>query len=242
MEAEAPPGARRPRKRRRIFRRIRNWLAGTIGPPIVRAWASTLRFRWLADDAAMDAMLPDSPGGIYVFWHQRMLALAGSFRNSGFRVLISEHGDGEMIARIIARLGMRPVRGSATRGGARAVLELLRDEKDGVRIAITPDGPRGPRHFLHEGTVYLASRAGLAIHPVAVAFKRYRELPTWDGFILPAPFSPALVRVGVPIRVPPGLDRDAMEAERKRVEEALRQLTESTDREFADLYARARKM
>jgi lysophospholipid acyltransferase (LPLAT)-like uncharacterized protein len=244
MKAE-PPGGKPAgrRKRRRLLRRARNWLAGTIGPPIVRAWARSLRFRWLGKDIRVENGLPtNAPNGIYVFWHQRMLALAGIFRNSGFRVIISEHGDGEMIARIIARLGMLPVRGSATRGGARAVLQLLREEKDSVRIAITPDGPQGPRHFFHEGAVYLASRTGLAIHPIAIAFKRYRELPTWDGFILPVPFSPALVHVGEPISIPAGLDREGMEAERKRVEEALRALTESTDREFDGLWARAMKL
>jgi hypothetical protein len=209
----------------------------------VRAWTRSLRFRWLGKDIQVEDGIPaNAPGGIYVFWHQRMLALAGIFRNSGFRVLISEHGDGEMIARIIARLGMRPVRGSATRGGARAVLELLRGERERVRIAITPDGPQGPRHFFHEGAVYLASRTGLAIHPVAVAFKRYKELPTWDGFILPVPFSPAIVRVGDPISIPAGLDREGMEAARKQLEDTLRGLTESTDREFDDLWARAMKL
>lgn len=245
MEAEAlpRPKSRGSRARRRIFRRVRNWLAGTIGPPIVRAWARSLRFRWLGTDIRLEDGIPaNAENGIYVFWHQRMLALAGIFRNSGARVIISQHGDGEMIARIIARLGMRPVRGSATRGGARAVLEILREEKDRVRIAITPDGPQGPRYHFHEGAVYIASRTGLAIHPIAVAFKRYRELPTWDGFILPVPFSPALVRVGDPISIPAGLDREGMESARKLLEDTLRKLTESTDREFGELWARATKI
>jgi lysophospholipid acyltransferase (LPLAT)-like uncharacterized protein len=245
VEAESLPRAkpRASRARRRFFRRVRNWLVGTIGPPIVRAWSRTLRMRWLGDGIRLEDGIPaNASNGIYVFWHQRMLALAGVFRNSGFRVIISEHGDGEMIARIIARLGMRPVRGSATRGGARAVLEILREEQDHVRIAITPDGPQGPRYYFHEGPVYIASRTGLAIHPIAVAFQRYRELPTWDGFILPLPFSPALVRVGDPISIPADLDREGMEAARKMLESTLKGLTESTDREFAELYAKAERL
>jgi lysophospholipid acyltransferase (LPLAT)-like uncharacterized protein len=188
----------------------------------------------------MENGMPAAPSnGIFVFWHQRMFAFAGFFRNSGARVIISEHGDGEMIARIIARLGMEPVRGSSTRGGARAMLELLREKDSRVNIAITPDGPRGPRHAFHEGAVYLASRTGLPIYPLAIAFKRYAQLPTWDGFIVPAPFTRALVRLGEAHRVPPDIDREGLEAARRRVEESLRTLTDTADREFARLYTEA---
>ena len=102
--------------RKRAARNARNFLVGAIGPPLVRAWARSLRIRWLGDDIRIENGLPATrTNGIYVFWHQRMLVLAGFFRDCGFKVLISQHGDGEMIARVITRLGMQPIRGSTTR-------------------------------------------------------------------------------------------------------------------------------
>ncbi|HEU5394507.1 MAG TPA: lysophospholipid acyltransferase family protein [Candidatus Methylomirabilis sp.] len=209
----------------------------------MRAWARSLRIRFLCDGFRIENGLPATPtNGIYVFWHQRMLVLAGYFRDCGFRVLISHHGDGEMIARVIERLGMHPIRGSSTRGGARAILELIHEARERVNIAITPDGPRGPRHRFQEGAVYLASRTGLPIYPVTVAFARFARLPTWDGFMVPAPFTKALVRVGSPVALPAELDREGVEAARSELERNLRALTDSTDEKFEELWAGAIRM
>jgi lysophospholipid acyltransferase (LPLAT)-like uncharacterized protein len=145
-----------------------------------------------------------------------------------------------MIARVVALLGMQPVRGSSTRGGSRAVLEILRDKKSDVTIAITPDGPRGPRHHFHEGAVYLASRTGLPVFPVAVSFQHFGRLPTWDQFVVPRPFTRTIVRLGEAVRVPPDSDREGIEAVRRSLEETLRALTEETDANFSALYPHAR--
>jgi len=229
------------RWRRHLLRRIRNFLVAAIGPPLIRCWIGSLRIRWM-NITYRKGRLPFRPSGIYVFWHQRMLALAGAFVNSGFRVLVSQHGDGEMIARVVALLGMQPIRGSSTRGGSRAVLEILRGKTSDVMIAITPDGPRGPRHRFQEGAVYLASRTGLPVFPVAVSFERFGKLPTWDQFIVPRPFTRALVRLGEAVRVPPDADRERIEAVRKALEETLRALTEATDANFSALYPHARTL
>jgi lysophospholipid acyltransferase (LPLAT)-like uncharacterized protein len=208
-----------------------------LGPPIVRAWVCSLRFRFICEGIRVENGLPATPtNGIFVFWHERILAFAGFFRDCRCRVLISQHGDGEMIARIIERLGMVPIRGSSTRGGARAILELIREAREPVNIAITPDGPKGPRHRFQEGAVYLASRTGLPIYPVTVAFARSASLPTWDGFIVPAPFTKALIRVADPIRVPADIAREDVEPVRAKLEDALRILTASTDESFESLW------
>jgi len=239
-EVEAPrvkPG------RKRIGRALRNHVTAFIGPPIVRALACSLRFRFLCEGFRVENGLPITPtNGIHVFWHQRMLAFAGYFRDSRARVLISQHGDGEMIARIIERLGMVPIRGSSTRGGARAILELIRAAKEPVNIVITPDGPKGPRHRFQEGALYLASKTGLPIYPVTVAFARCASLPTWDGFIVPAPFTKALIRVADPVRVPPDLAREDVEPLRAKLEETLRTLTTTTDEDFEALWRSARTL
>jgi hypothetical protein len=171
-----------------------------------------------------------------------MLAFAGFYRNSGVRVLISQHGDGEMIARVIARLGMQPVRGSSTRGGARAILALLRQSDDLANIVITPDGPQGPKHVFQGGAIYLASRTGLPIYPVAVSFERSFSLRTWDGFLMPLPFTRGLFRIGKPLKVPPEIGREEFQASRKLAEEALRELTDSTDQQFSELWDKAREL
>jgi len=223
------------------MRRIRNFLIGLLGPLIVRLWIGTLSVRYLGVDVR-DGRLPRKPSGIFVFWHQRMLAFAGIFHHSGFKAVVSEHGDGEMIARICQGLGIHAIRGSSTRGGARAILEILRNTGREACLAITPDGPQGPRHFFHDGTIYIASRTGLTLYPVAVSFARYVQLPTWDGFIIPRPFTRTVIRMGEGILVPPDIEREAIETLRKTVEEKLRELTDSTDGNFTELYLKAKRV
>jgi hypothetical protein len=135
---------------------------------------------------------------------------------------------------------MQPVRGSSTRGGTKALLEILREKELQGALAITPDGPRGPKFVFREGAVYLASKTGLPIHLVTVSFQHYWSLPTWDGFIIPRPFSRTIVRLGDTIHVPPDIGREGLESHRKRIEEKLVDVTQSTDREFRELYEKAK--
>jgi hypothetical protein len=222
---------------RRSRRKLRNWVLGVLGPPLVRAWAGSLRVRILTDvDVDLDHGRIRIPDCIALVWHQRLFTLASSFPNSGFSTLVSQHADGEMLARVLEGIGLKAVRGSSTRGGVQAIRELMRTGKGPVRIAITPDGPRGPPFVLQQGAIYLASRTGLPIFPVAVGLGSAWHLPTWDGFLLPKPFSRALLRIGEKLEVPPDLDRDGVESWRRRVEASLRELTEDTDRKFAELY------
>lgn len=230
------------KKSRRLGRRFRNWLIGLLGPRLVRLWIMTVRLRFHGDVRVVEGKPRAPTNGIFVFWHQRMLILAGYFKDSGFRVLISQHGDGEMIARVIEGLGMKPIRGSSTRGGARACLEILREEPGGLNVAITPDGPRGPRHVFQDGAIFLASRTGLPVYPVAVSARRAFQLPTWDGFLLPFPFTRAVLALGAPIPVPADADRDTLERLRAEAEKRLRELTETADRELEALYRKAIKV
>ncbi|MBN1444184.1 MAG: DUF374 domain-containing protein [Planctomycetes bacterium] len=226
---------------RHARRRIRNWLAGLIGPPLIHAWTRTLRMRWHGD-LVLRGRLPFSrTPGIFVFWHQRLFTIGGYYRNSGFRVMISHHSDGEMLARVIEELGMRAVRGSTTRGGSKVLLEVLKDDIGSLHLALTPDGPRGPLHHFHPGAIYLASRTGLPLYPVAISVEKRWALPSWDGFILPRPFSRALIRLGEPERIDADAEKEEIEARRLRMEERLKEITEDTDRRFDELYREARR-
>ena len=221
------------RKRRR---RIRNWSLGFFGPPAVRNWARTLRFRWIADEIDTEDGRIVIPNMIVVVWHQRLFALASRFANSDFSTLVSRHADGEMLARVLEGLGLTAIRGSSTRGGAQAVRELMRKSSGPIRIAITPDGPRGPAQVLQSGAVYLASKTGLPIYCAAIGLDRPWQLRSWDRFWLPRPFSRALLRVSAPITVPPDLDRAQLETWRASVEAELQRVTQEADERFDELW------
>jgi hypothetical protein len=183
--------------------------------------------------------LERTEGMIYAFWHQRMLPFGHTHRRTRARVLISSHGDGDLIARILGRLGLRPVRGSSTRGGSKALRELLADLGSGHDYAFTPDGPRGPPHVFQPGAIYFASRSGLPILLVTIAYARAWKLPTWDGFVVPFPFSRAVVCLEPLVRVPPELGAEEIEEWRARLEQTLRALTAGADDHFAERWAEA---
>lgn len=223
-------------------RKLRNLTVGLVGPPLVRLWTRSLRIRWLGEIRVRNGVPDTATNGIVVFWHQRLLLFGGYFRNSGYHALISQHRDGDMLARVVARLGMRPVRGSTTRGGTRALREILTEDLSRLRLAITPDGPRGPRHVFQAGAVYVAARTGLPVYPVTVAYARAWSLRSWDGFLLPHPFTRGLVHLGEPVRVPDVAERESVESWRLELERSLRELTNRTDEEFEKLYAEGRRI
>jgi len=158
-----------------------------------------------------------------------MLPLVYTHRGRGIVVLVSRHRDGEWIARTIERLGFRTARGSSTRGGEAAVRELLERSSDRTPIAITPDGPRGPAGRVKPGLLYLASRTGWPIVPVATAARRAWMLGSWDRFRVPLPFTHVHVAYGQPLDVPPRLDAAGEEQWGIRVEQAIGELTRRAD-------------
>lgn len=148
---------------------------------------------------------------IGAFLHGDILMIAHVFRGFGAAVMVSQHGDGELIARVTRRMGNEPVRGSSSRGGARAFLEMLKDWPDRP-WAITPDGPRGPRGTVHEGVIQLGAESQRDIYPIAFAFSRGRRLRSWDRFAIPGLFARIVVHCGEPLRVPPEVDKPARAA------------------------------
>jgi len=215
------------------------WLVEHLGPLLISVWFATIRLRWAAEPCPGSAPRPRK-SVIFVFWHQRLLCFVYSHRGQGGYVLVSRSRDGEIIARLLAGLGFAPVRGSSRRGGMEAMRALLERAGDGRDIGITPDGPQGPGKVFKGGAVYLASRSGLPVVPLAVSYRRFFALPNWDAFQLPWPFTQAVVRAGVPIQVPPELDAAGLEAWRARLEAELSGLTEDTDARQRELFRRGR--
>lgn len=167
---------------------------------------------------------------IFAFWHSRILPLVYTHRRRAIAVLVSRHRDGELIARVIERLGFRTARGSSTRGGEAGLRDLLQHAEEGNLLAITPDGPRGPAQRVKPGLVFLASRTGYAVQPLAAAARRCWTLRSWDGFRIPQPFARLVVTYGEPIAVPPRLTEDEVEVWRVRIEGAIQDVTDEADR------------
>jgi len=165
---------------------------------------------------------------IYAFWHNRILAITAAFLRvyprgrGGVLVLTSASKDGMWLGALAGRLGMGSVRGSSSRRGATAMRELIEKVEQGHDIAITPDGPRGPRYELGPGMIYLAQRTGVPIIPIHARFGRHWRLKTWDGFCIPRPFSRIEVTLAPPVAIPGALAGEDFEAERRRIESLLR--------------------
>jgi lysophospholipid acyltransferase (LPLAT)-like uncharacterized protein len=183
------------------------WIA-RLGTLLIRALALTWRVRYVNEAVVSDLRQREQPF-IYVLWHGQLLPLLWTHRNRAVAVIISEHRDGEIIARIADALGFRLVRGSTSRGAARALLSASRELESGRDLAITVDGPRGPAGVVAPGASIIAQRTGAPMVPTAAAANRAWRLRSWDRFMIPKPFTRITVAYGDPIRVAVGSPRDA---------------------------------
>ena len=150
----------------------------------------------------------DSKPVVTVFWHEHILMAPYCWRflrqnrpDAKVFAMISEHKDGEYIARLVEHMGIEAARGSSTRGGARALIEALRRIQQGWDAGITPDGPRGPRHSVAPGVVALAQKSGCHIVAMRYTATRYWRLKSWDRFMVPKPFGTITLEVGEPFSV-----------------------------------------
>ena len=170
---------------------------------------------------------------MFVVWHGHMLLPIYVHRHEKVIAMVSEHNDGEMIARTVERLGFRTVRGSSTRGGSKAYRAMLRALKDGSHCTILPDGPTGPRHEFKMGAVQLAQRAGAVIQPLTFGAKKSIMFKTWDGFTLWRPFSRIALVYGKPITLPRKTTPEELESWRLFVQNRLIELQDEADALFS---------
>ncbi len=170
-----------------LKKRVAQWVKCSLLPPIaaaaIRGVARSMRCETRGHEA-LDALYRDGRNIILAFWHAQQLMIPVGYRGRGSHVLISRHGDGEIIARIIARFGHEAVRGSSTRGGAGALRALIKLGRSGRDVVVTPDGPKGPRHVAKLGVIHLAKATGLPIVPLAFACSKKNSLragiATWS--------------------------------------------------------------
>ena len=236
MAAAPQSSGSRPRKKRasgvvvphsaRWYQRLAAWvISGSL-----RAVALTIRFKW--EDNSDFFAKPNGPA-IYCFWHNRLALCTAVYQRlnqklnptQGVAGLVSASKDGGFLAAILESFGAQPVRGSSSRRGPQALLELTTWADRGYDLAITPDGPRGPCYTVQEGVMSLAQLTGLPVIPITYRLSRKISLKSWDRFQIPLPFTRCEVRIEKPIRV----SREADDAERERLrqtlEETLRQIS-----------------
>jgi lysophospholipid acyltransferase (LPLAT)-like uncharacterized protein len=199
---------------------------------LIRIIGCTWRFR-VIDEKHYDEARRRAPHSIYVFWHGRMLPLSYGYRNRRIHVLASEHRDGELMGRTIRRLGFGHVRGSSTRGGARAVREMVAKLEEGFDLGITVDGPRGPRYTVKPGPFEVAKLSGAPVVPATTSSKSHWVASSWDAFEFPKPFTKVLVRFGPPQWVSADAGPEELEKCRAEIERTLREITEENDRHAA---------
>jgi len=204
----------------------RERLLALTGATILKTLFLTLRLR--IEDRS--GVLKEDAGSpvIVCFWHNRILGITFAFdriypkKRAGVTVLTSPSKDGEILAQLVGAFGMKAVRGSSSRRGSRALLELVKLIRGGRDIAITPDGPRGPRYSLGPGIILLAQTTGARIVPAHASFSRCVRMKTWDGFIIPLPFSKVSVTIGEALAIPAELTAEEFEVKRKNLENLLK--------------------
>lgn len=167
---------------------------------------------------------------IFSLWHGRLFIPLYYKRDRGIHIIVSEHRDGEIINTALDSAGFRTVRGSTTRGGARALVQLMRLVERGEKVGFTSDGPRGPRWQLQPGVVYLAAKTGLPVVPVSASASRAYYFNSWDSFQLPLPFARGVFAVGEPYPVTGGLDDANIEFHRAEMERRMVALAREADR------------
>ena len=211
------------------MQKIKYFLVGVFGSITIRLLFSTMRIKEIPDGYSLN-LERQGKYAIYAFWHAHMLLPCYVGRNRNVKVLISQHRDGEYIAQIVQRLGYGVARGSTTRGGAKALLRMIKKIKEeSISLAITPDGPKGPRFVAQSGAILLGQKTQYPIIPVMIYLSKYWELPSWDKFCIPKPFSKARIFYGNPILVPFKLEKLEMEEYRAALEDELIRLENESE-------------
>ena len=200
-----------------------------VGALWVRVVAKSTRWEVRTSDQAQRVMDGSEPF-IGVFWHGRMMMMPHAWQRPGrIHMLISEHRDGLLVSRLIARLGFPTLTGSTSKGGMTALRAMKRLLAAGDCIGITPDGPRGPRMRVKPGTIKIAQWSGRPIVPATFSTTRREILGSWDRFCFARPFSRGVILIGDPLAVPRDADAAALETLRQALEDRLNALTEEAD-------------
>lgn len=203
-----------------------------LAPRAISAWLQLLRWTVRTEFVGADELFRRWREGeqtVVAFWHNRLVMMPVAYRGRGICILNSESRDGEIATRAVARWGVHVARGSATRGGAKGFLALVRAFRRGSDLALVPDGPRGPKCIAKAGVVHLGRAVGAPIVPVSYAASRFRRLRSWDRMIVPLPFSRVCFAVGEPVVIDRDADDSAIERARCLLEARLNAVTTTAE-------------
>ncbi|MEW6673766.1 MAG: lysophospholipid acyltransferase family protein [Thermodesulfobacteriota bacterium] len=203
-------------------------LIGIFGKLVVDLLFKTARIETMGFEK-VEAII-NSRRFIFACWHSRVLLISYLYQGWNGAALVSQSQDGELIARMLQRQGHETFRGSTTRGGLRALSQMIKNLKENNRPAvIIPDGPQGPRFKVQPGVITLAQKTGYPIVPVSYSAGRVKIFNSWDRFLLPFPFADCRVVYGEPVRVAEDADPETLSACRLRLEEELCRITTAAD-------------
>lgn len=172
---------------KKLLRYVAILIVPTIGSLLIRLLYLTNKKVYHAPESLGDERF------IMACWHGELLMIPYAYtkyrKNPHVKLLISEHFDGNLIAKTLSNFGFGTIRGSSTRGGAKALIQSIKEIKNGYDLGITPDGPKGPRHEVHDGIVAMAQKANVKIVLVSIKPSKFWQLNSWDKFVIPKPFG-----------------------------------------------------
>lgn len=206
------------------------WLLSFLASLYIRFVYYTTSWQWQMPDETRDYLASGKPA-IFVFWHGRLL-MQSCFRPKRYNisVVISRHKDGEAITRVMRFFGVGAIRGSSSKGGVQALKECFSYlETPGNSLAITPDGPRGPRMRLQGNLIEIAKRSGVAIILSTYSASRAHVFSSWDRFMLPKPFGKGIVILDKPFYIAKDANQTSMDEVAYQLEHRLNAMTQEAD-------------
>jgi lysophospholipid acyltransferase (LPLAT)-like uncharacterized protein len=194
---------------------------------VMRLFSST--FRWFVyNENIVKEIKETGKNIIFCFWHGKQFVLVYSHRNRNVYIMTSLSSDGDLQSKILQGFGYQVVRGSSSKGGAKALVEMIRQIENGYDVAFAVDGPRGPIYKAKPGPIFLASKTNRVIIPVASSAKDFWILKkAWDQYLIPKPFTKVAVMYGKPIEVS---KNDNIDEKMIELENALNSLTKELDK------------
>lgn len=204
-----------------VFCKGKGLLANILRSVGVFTISLIVRLLYFSYRKTYDIGLKKQPKSVIVaFWHGELLMTPFFYkkiRNHTIYGMISEHSDGELLRLVVRHFGIKSIRGSTSKGGVRALMQAVKKLKDGSDLAITPDGPKGPRHSISDGTIFASQKSGAPIVCMRIRAKNAWRLKSWDRHIVPKPFARVHFSISVPLDLS-GLD---LEQARKKLKEVM---------------------
>lgn len=196
-------------------------LLGKLAVPLAAGIKYTLRFKSNNHGQRTDPWDPLlQERYIYALWHESLMGILALKSCAEVCPLISQSNDGEVLSELCEWFGLRPIRGSSTRGGTEAAQEVI-EATANSHLLIAPDGPKGPRREVKRGVSYLASWSGKPVVPLGLSFTNAIRLNTWDGLRIPLPFSTITLVSGPILHVPPSVNKKQSEECRVELERRI---------------------